>query len=42
MRSVEDIILEGYCKDCDLDPVQCYNAGYCSYYDESEDDEDEL
>ena len=34
---VEDKIINGYCCDCDMDPAQCYNAGYCAYEEEDED-----
>lgn len=38
MKDVFDIIVDGRCVDCDMDPAQCYEAGYCAY---SEDDEEE-
>ena len=34
---VEDYILLGVCEDCDHDPADCYNLGYC-YYDKLNED----
>ena len=39
---VFDIIIDGHCVDCDLDPAECYNAGYCMYEESEEDDGDEI
>lgn len=36
---IEDKILVGMCCDCDMDPAQCYLAGYCMYEDEETEDE---
>ena len=31
---VEDKIINGHC--CDMDPAQCYLAGYCAYEENEE------
>ena len=35
---VEEKILEGLCEFCDRDPATCYNAGYCPYEEDVEDE----
>lgn len=37
---VEDMILSGLCCGCDMDPAQCYLAGYCAYEEQENEDED--
>lgn len=40
--NVNDYFTNGYCEDCDCDPTQCYNQGYCQYdKDNGNLDEDE-
>ena len=40
--NVNDYFTNGYCEECDCDPTQCYNQGYCQYdKDNGNLDEDE-
>jgi hypothetical protein len=34
--SVEDMILDGVCDECDQDPAQCFECGHCVYLDVQE------
>jgi hypothetical protein len=36
--SLFESIMEGMCELCDRDPATCYNAGYCAYEEECEDE----
>lgn len=40
MMDVLDIMLLGHCEDCEFDPAECYEQGYCEYEKEDEDDDE--
>lgn len=40
-KSVLDMMLDGWCDDCDGDPAKCYECGKCINDDEKEDNDEE-
>lgn len=37
-HDVIDIVLNRRCDDCELDPVNCIEAGYCACYEVEDED----
>lgn len=36
--SIEDLMISGYCDDCDMDPAKCWLCGVCAYEEENNDE----